>query len=138
MTLFILLGFFVVIAILMHFALLKPYKKKVNDHAVMVNSIMPGNVVYTEDGIRGKVDKVGNGAITLSTFPEGKRLAMELDEITQVENYDKKAAEFIMNEKVKKNKAEHEARKKAKEDREAEEMKLRREARRRARQEKKK
>ena len=102
--------FFVGMALVIHFMITKPSRKKHDKKALMLNSIMKGDIIYTGDGLRGTVDRVNGAAVTVALMPDGKRVTIDLEEIKEVENYDVTRAEFLMDQKIRRNKAKSESR----------------------------
>lgn len=93
--------FFLILMLVLNFAIIRPHRKAFNKRAVMLNSIRAGMVVYTVDGVRAEVDSVEKDMVKLSCFPDGIRLFMDLESIESVENYDEKYARSLMDEKIK-------------------------------------
>lgn len=93
--------FFLILMLVLNFAIIRPHRKAFNKRAVMLNSIRAGTVVYTVDGVRAEVDSVEKDMVKLSCFPDGIRLFMDLESIESVENYDEKYARSLMDEKIK-------------------------------------
>lgn len=94
--------FFLILMLVMNLAIIRPHRKAFNKRAVMLNSVRPGLVIYTADGVRAKVDAVEKDRVYLSCFPDGVRLVIDLESIGLVEDYDEKYARSLMDEKIQK------------------------------------
>lgn len=94
--------FFLILMLVLNLAIIRPHRKAFNRRAVMLNSIRPGLVIYTVDGVRAKVDAVEKDRVNLSCFPDGVKLVMDLEAIEQVEDYNEKHARSLMDEKIRK------------------------------------
>lgn len=94
--------FFLILMLVLNLAIIRPHRKAFNRRAVMLNSIRPGLVIYTADGVRAKVDAVEKDRVNLSCFPDGVKLVMDLEAIEQVEDYNEKHARSLMDEKIRK------------------------------------
>ena len=94
--------FFLILMLVLNLAIIRPHRKAFNKRAVMLNSVRPGLVIYTADGVRAKVDAVEKDRVNLSCFPDGVKLVMDLEAIEQVEDYNEKHARSLMDEKIRK------------------------------------
>ena len=94
---------FLILAIVLDLAMFRPRRQEAKNYAVMLNSIDIGQIVYTQDGIRGEVQLLNEGQIVLACGPEKTKLLFALDGIERVEAYDKAAAEAKMKEKIRRN-----------------------------------
>lgn len=93
---------FLILMFVLNFAFIRPHRKAFNKRAIMLNSIRTGLVVYTADGVRAKVEAVKRDVVTLSCYPDGVRLFVDLESIERVENYDEKHARSLMDAKIQK------------------------------------
>ena len=91
------------LVILIDLTLFRPRRRKMNERAMMLNSISEGQTVYTDDGIRGKVIRCEGADIVLGCGPEQVKLTFALDGIERVKNYDKAAAKEKMKRKIQQN-----------------------------------
>ncbi len=91
---------FLILMLVLNFAVIRPHRKAFNKRAVMLNSICAGLIVYTADGVRAKVEDVQKDMVRLSCFPDGIRILVELESIERVENYDEKHARSLMDAKM--------------------------------------
>lgn len=66
----------------------------------MLNSVVKGSVVYTVDGIKGRVEELRGGQVLLYCFPDETPIYFDLEAIEKIDNYDKKAAKRKMKEKI--------------------------------------
>ncbi|WP_270395502.1 preprotein translocase subunit YajC [Mediterraneibacter massiliensis] len=94
--------FFLAIMVATNLLLFRPKRKSFNKRAVMLNSIRTGTVVYTLDGIRGKVDAVNKGILKISCYPDNVKLIVDLETVDRIENYNEQYAKYMMDEKIRK------------------------------------
>lgn len=94
--------FFLILMLVLNFAIIRPHRKSFNKRAIMLNSVRSGVIVYTVDGIRAKVEAVEKDVVRLSCYPDGVRLLADLESVDRIENYDEKYARSLMDEKIRK------------------------------------
>ena len=111
MNFIIILLIFVVIGVLLHFTVTRPYRTKHDSRAEMLNSVRKGNIVYTTDGLRCRVEFVSGMHVVVSALPDEKRFRFDLEEIQEIEEYNAAKAKVLMDQKIAKNKRLHEQRK---------------------------
>jgi|BioPla2DNA2_1021312.scaffolds.fasta_scaffold17876_4 preprotein translocase YajC subunit len=98
----ILLLFFICVGAIMHFTITRPMRKTHDTKALMLNSIRPGNVICTTDGLRGLVVSVNKADVILTLMPDHVRVRINLEGIAEVENFDKELARELMDRKIQK------------------------------------
>lgn len=81
---------------------IRPSKKSFNKRAIMLNSIRTGTIIYTEDGVRAKVDSVNRDMIKISCYPDNIKLKIDLEAVSRIENYNEQQAQYLMDEKIRK------------------------------------
>lgn len=96
--------FFLILMIAVNFVVVRPHRKAFNKRAIMLNSVKPGTVIYTEDGIRAEVDAINKDMLSLNCYPDGVKLLVELESVDRIENYDEKYARYLMDQKIQKGK----------------------------------
>ncbi|MDD3404004.1 MAG: preprotein translocase subunit YajC [Hespellia sp.] len=94
----IIILFFVVT---IYFSLVRPERNRAKKKAVMLNTVTGGVIVYTVDGIRGKVDRLEGMDMTLSCYPDDTMITFNLEAVQCIEDYDEKSAKAKMKEKIK-------------------------------------
>lgn len=97
------LALFLLFVIVLDLTMFRPRRRKAKECATMLNSIDIGQMVYTQDGIRGEVQLLDGGQIVLACGPEKAQLLFALEAIARVEVYDKVAAEAKMEAKIRRN-----------------------------------
>lgn len=91
---------FLALSLIIYYTVVKPQRKSINNKAVMLNSIEAKDIVYTNDGIRGRVAKIYKDSIVLHCFPDNAAPTFGLAEIHSVENYDPARAKAKMAAKM--------------------------------------
>lgn len=91
---------FLLLTILLDLCLFRPRRRRMKQRAILLNSIQPGSVVYTLDGVRGRVCSIQGPDLVLECMPDGRKLGFSLEGIGQVENYDEAAAKEKMRRKI--------------------------------------
>ncbi len=90
-----------VLVMAVYISLILPERRNRKRRAVMLDSIAAGTILFTEDGIRGRVERVKDRHLLLSCFPDSTLLIFDLKSVKQIENYNEKAAIAKMKEKRK-------------------------------------
>ncbi len=88
-----------------YFMLIWPERRKQKKQAVMLNSIEKGNILYTKDGVRGRVEVIEGRNLTLSCFPDGTKIRFDIESVSRIEDYDEVRAKEKMKEKIAKQRA---------------------------------
>ena len=91
---------FLLLATLLDLCMFRPRRRASKKRAVLLNSVEPGSVVYTEDGVRGRVLRLCGGDVVLACAPDDVQLTFGLEHIARVENYNEAAAKEKMKQKV--------------------------------------
>lgn len=94
---------FLILVIVLDLAMFRPRRRETKKHAIMLNSIEIGQIVYTQDGVRGEVRLLDRDQIVLACGPQKTQLLFALEAIERVEAYDKVVAEAKMKEKIQRN-----------------------------------
>ncbi|MDD6348313.1 MAG: preprotein translocase subunit YajC [Lachnospiraceae bacterium] len=96
LTLLLLLVF----TLFFYLTIVRPMNKRQRKSATMLNSLKPGDVVYTVDGIKGIVDAIKFDRVSVRCLPDDNFMTFYMESIKQIENYDEKAAKAKMKEKI--------------------------------------
>lgn len=91
---------FLLLTVLLDLCLFRPRRKRSKRRAIMLNSIQPGSVVYTSDGVRGTVRRITGNELVMECMPDGLVLGFLLESIERVENYNEAAAKEKMRQKI--------------------------------------
>lgn len=83
-----------------YIVMVRPINKKQRKSATMLNSLKPGDVVYTVDGIKGVVDSVKFDRVMVRCYPDDLFIDFYIESIKSIENYDEKAATLKMKDKI--------------------------------------
>ncbi|MDO5146207.1 MAG: preprotein translocase subunit YajC [Eubacteriales bacterium] len=80
------------VVIIVYCTLLLPERNRQKRQSMMIHSIGIGSVVYTVDGIRGKVDAVSDGGYVIRCFPDEVLISFGAESIASLEGFDEKKA----------------------------------------------
>lgn len=70
-----LLGFLPIILmfVVLYFLMIRPQMKRAKDHKTMLSALQKGDEVITAGGLAGKVNKVGEGYVTVEVAYQGDK-----------------------------------------------------------------
>jgi preprotein translocase subunit YajC len=70
-----LLGFLPIILmfVVLYFLMIRPQMKRAKDHKTMLGALQKGDEVITAGGLVGKVNKVGDGYVTVEVASQGDK-----------------------------------------------------------------
>lgn len=89
-----------ILVLIIYLTLIRPERSKQKKQAIMLNSIEEGHIVYTADGVRGRVQSIKGRDITLSCFPDETKICFDLEFVSMVEDYDETRAKKKMKDKI--------------------------------------
>lgn len=78
------------LALVIHFTLARPQRKREERHALMVAALKPGCKVHAGGGIYGTVLEVHKESFVLTTSPQKNRLEFNLQSLEALDNFDVK------------------------------------------------
>ena len=82
---------FFFITLIVYLAFARPYRKVANKQALLIGSIKVGDVIYSNEGIKGVVQGVAKGEkFRVATCPDEMTLLIPFNNVKEVEGFDYK------------------------------------------------
>jgi|GEM_PF-5915645 len=82
---------FLIFTFIVYFLIARPQGRDLQSKSLMQQRIQEDSIVYTIDGIKGKVKEIKKNKIRLQTEPNGIIILVNLDHIEKLEGYDYEA-----------------------------------------------